>query len=346
MVESIVNFMTNLNDENLIIVLKELLKSLELKLNEIIIKSNVDGRINSLNIDKIINFDLKTDLLEKLISDLTEMEPYIRLDTILSNCRELKNSVIAYSLRDKIYLFLDKFFPSNIKLCEKWKFPGAIRYALTHINEFLSDVLLSLYDIEFDLNYIEDVSNYILIENLESRLTAIIDLESKCPTLHVSEIIRLLLIIIDVYDVEYDEQLNIDDDYFIILTQIKNATKKQIKNLSVSENIPIFESFEPEAIDENYTQQMFEYSFNDSEIVYIPIHGSYAFIDIRMGCNTELNQIQIPALNLTRENPTLNIDERDIELIMCETSCSREQAIKALKDNDGNIVNAIIDMTL
>ena len=37
---------------------------------------------------------------------------------------------------------------------------------------------------------------------------------------------------------------------------------------------------------------------------------------------------------------------RDIELVMQQASVSRAKAVKALKDNDGDIVNAIMDLSM
>lgn len=39
------------------------------------------------------------------------------------------------------------------------------------------------------------------------------------------------------------------------------------------------------------------------------------------------------------------VDQKDIELVISQASCTRAQAIKALKNNDGDIVNAIMELT-
>ena len=39
------------------------------------------------------------------------------------------------------------------------------------------------------------------------------------------------------------------------------------------------------------------------------------------------------------------VDPKDIELVISQASCSRAQAVKALKNNDGDIVNAILELT-
>ncbi len=39
------------------------------------------------------------------------------------------------------------------------------------------------------------------------------------------------------------------------------------------------------------------------------------------------------------------VDAKDIELVISQASCTRSQAIKALKNNDNDIVNAIMELT-
>ena len=38
--------------------------------------------------------------------------------------------------------------------------------------------------------------------------------------------------------------------------------------------------------------------------------------------------------------------EEDVELVMSQASCSRSEAVKALRANDGDIVNAIMELTM
>ena len=38
--------------------------------------------------------------------------------------------------------------------------------------------------------------------------------------------------------------------------------------------------------------------------------------------------------------------EEDVELVMSQASCSRSKAVKALRANDGDIVNAIMELTM
>jgi nascent polypeptide-associated complex subunit alpha len=39
------------------------------------------------------------------------------------------------------------------------------------------------------------------------------------------------------------------------------------------------------------------------------------------------------------------IDAKDIDLVMSQASCSRSKAVNALKENDGDLVNAIMALT-
>jgi nascent polypeptide-associated complex subunit alpha len=39
------------------------------------------------------------------------------------------------------------------------------------------------------------------------------------------------------------------------------------------------------------------------------------------------------------------IESKDIELVMSQAGCSRGKAVKALKENDGDLVNAIMSLT-
>eukprot|EP00339_Tiarina_fusa_P019674 CAMPEP_0117030210 /NCGR_PEP_ID=MMETSP0472-20121206/21815_1 /TAXON_ID=693140 ORGANISM="Tiarina fusus, Strain LIS" /NCGR_SAMPLE_ID=MMETSP0472 /ASSEMBLY_ACC=CAM_ASM_000603 /LENGTH=184 /DNA_ID=CAMNT_0004738201 /DNA_START=82 /DNA_END=636 /DNA_ORIENTATION=+ len=50
------------------------------------------------------------------------------------------------------------------------------------------------------------------------------------------------------------------------------------------------------------------------------------------------------------EEPEEDVDEtgveaKDIELVMSQAGCSRAKAVKALKDNDGDLVNSIMSLT-
>merc|ERR1719223_1860651 len=39
------------------------------------------------------------------------------------------------------------------------------------------------------------------------------------------------------------------------------------------------------------------------------------------------------------------VEPKDIELVMSQAACSRAKAVKALKENDGDLVNAIMSLT-
>merc|ERR1712127_119512 len=41
----------------------------------------------------------------------------------------------------------------------------------------------------------------------------------------------------------------------------------------------------------------------------------------------------------------LGIEPKDIELVMSQAACSRAKAVKALKENDGDLVNSIMSLT-
>ena len=40
------------------------------------------------------------------------------------------------------------------------------------------------------------------------------------------------------------------------------------------------------------------------------------------------------------------VDEKDIELVIQQANCSRSKAVKALKNNDNDIVNSIMELTM
>ena len=40
------------------------------------------------------------------------------------------------------------------------------------------------------------------------------------------------------------------------------------------------------------------------------------------------------------------VDAKDIEMVVCQAGCTRGQAVKALKSNDCDIVNAIMELTM
>lgn len=51
----------------------------------------------------------------------------------------------------------------------------------------------------------------------------------------------------------------------------------------------------------------------------------------------------VPALEETVDET--GVESKDIELVMTQAACSRAKAVKALKENDGDLVNAIMSLT-
>lgn len=46
------------------------------------------------------------------------------------------------------------------------------------------------------------------------------------------------------------------------------------------------------------------------------------------------------------EIDTTGIEEKDIELVMAQANVSKRKAVKALKENDGDIVNSIMALSI
>ena len=66
---------------------------------------------------------------------------------------------------------------------------------------------------------------------------------------------------------------------------------------------------------------------------------------------TEAAASSAPAPAAAAEEPEGEVDEsgldpKDIELVVAQASCSRASAVSALKKNDGDIVNAIMELTM
>lgn len=51
----------------------------------------------------------------------------------------------------------------------------------------------------------------------------------------------------------------------------------------------------------------------------------------------------IPALDEVVDET--GVEAKDVELVMAQAGCSRAKAVKALKDNDGDLVNSIMSLT-
>lgn len=52
---------------------------------------------------------------------------------------------------------------------------------------------------------------------------------------------------------------------------------------------------------------------------------------------------EIPALDEAVDEE--GVEAKDVELVMAQAGCSRSKAVKALKDNDGDLVNSIMSLT-
>uniref|UniRef100_A0A7S2SI79 NAC-A/B domain-containing protein n=1 Tax=Eucampia antarctica TaxID=49252 RepID=A0A7S2SI79_9STRA len=61
----------------------------------------------------------------------------------------------------------------------------------------------------------------------------------------------------------------------------------------------------------------------------------------------ELAEADIPELAAATEDAVdeTGIEPKDIELVMSQAGCSRAKAVKALKENDGDLVNSIMSLT-
>ena len=51
-------------------------------------------------------------------------------------------------------------------------------------------------------------------------------------------------------------------------------------------------------------------------------------------------------VKLTQDQIRAGVEPKDIELVMTRAVVSRAKAVKALKTNDGDIVNAILELTM
>lgn len=50
--------------------------------------------------------------------------------------------------------------------------------------------------------------------------------------------------------------------------------------------------------------------------------------------------------NVTHSDENYVLNETDVDIVMIQTDCSREIAVSALNKNKGDLVNAIMDITL
>ena len=58
------------------------------------------------------------------------------------------------------------------------------------------------------------------------------------------------------------------------------------------------------------------------------------------------NNWQLQSSRTPRLVDESGIEQKDIELVMGQASCSRKKAVKALKENDGDIVNSIMALSI
>ena len=74
--------------------------------------------------------------------------------------------------------------------------------------------------------------------------------------------------------------------------------------------------------------------------------------DVATSSDSEACEEEDPVeLSLAEEDEGGDLDEsglepKDVELVMSQASCSRSKAVKALRANDGDIVNAIMELCL
>ena len=61
------------------------------------------------------------------------------------------------------------------------------------------------------------------------------------------------------------------------------------------------------------------------------------------GDDAEEGDEDVPTLEETVDET--GVEAKDIELVMTQAACSRAKAVKALKENDGDLVNAIMSLT-
>ena len=52
-----------------------------------------------------------------------------------------------------------------------------------------------------------------------------------------------------------------------------------------------------------------------------------------------------PPAETEEELDETGIEPKDVELVMSQAGCSRAKAVKALKENDGDLVNSIMSLT-
>jgi nascent polypeptide-associated complex subunit alpha len=86
-------------------------------------------------------------------------------------------------------------------------------------------------------------------------------------------------------------------------------------------------------------QQLAAMGFSQAEASLAARHGE----TVQQASNWLLEQKEANANDKALWKTT---EEKDIELVISQASVSRAEAIQALKDNDGDIVNAIMELTM
>ncbi|KAI9137474.1 NAC domain-containing protein [Paraphysoderma sedebokerense] len=65
-------------------------------------------------------------------------------------------------------------------------------------------------------------------------------------------------------------------------------------------------------------------------------------VDLTAGQEEEAPQLTEEEENVDEEG----VEEKDIELVVAQANCTRAKAVRALKNNAGDVVNAIMELTM
>eukprot|EP00834_Sanchytrium_tribonematis_P007788 NODE_765_length_4070_cov_0.612692.p4 type:complete len:148 gc:universal NODE_765_length_4070_cov_0.612692:3346-2903(-) len=124
------------------------------------------------------------------------------------------------------------------------------------------------------------------------------------------------------------------------MTHITRVTIKRPKNIMISINRP----------------QVYATTDGSSYIVI----GEPRFDDIGKSQQAQLAQLLQQTQQMSMQNPpkiqedepeeppmdASGLDDKDIELVQSQANVSRNKAIKALKEHDNDVVNAIMELTM
>ncbi|KAJ2287544.1 GAL4 enhancer protein [Coemansia sp. RSA 2706] len=64
------------------------------------------------------------------------------------------------------------------------------------------------------------------------------------------------------------------------------------------------------------------------------------------GTSSAAPAAEAPAPAASESVDESGVDNNDVDLVMAQASCSRADAVKALKENSNDVVNAIMQLTL